>query len=461
MKAVALIALFASVAAQAQVTRGVVVPDIQACVDGAAPGPYVCVIQGVKAAPPPPPAPPAPPPPPPPPPPPAPPPPPPPPTAGTTYYFSDCATGAAAGCVPGNNSYSGLTPDRPKQNLAGFNVNTIAAGTQLLFKRGGAWTWGLVLENPNATAAAPITFAAYGTGSAPVLRASGIGFNFGSYTAGVNDGGYIFRDLNMQGAGRGSWAFFMHHQLHDVLIEHVEMSGFEIGIHMQGQGAAIHHVVVKDNYIHHNVDHGILGGANDLVVEGNTIAYNNPDGGGFEHGFYLSAVGGRNVTIRNNVFTNNSAPGGVCNGGNLTAHGQIDNLLIEGNTITQANSTIACYGISINPGYDTAEWFRNLVIRNNTLVDLGCGICVTSAPGALVEGNRIVQTQARPAGINVGLATPDPGDDADSGAVVRNNTACFVVDSGQAFVRTGGAGASATNNTRLAGAAASVGVCAR
>jgi len=318
----------------------------------------------------------------------------------------------------------------------------------------------LNLENTNATAASPLVFDVYGTGAAPLWRSSGTAVNFGAYGSTVNDGGYVFRDLKMQGAGMGTWAFFLHGALHDVTIERVEMSGFAIGVHSQGQGA-VRGITIRNSNIHHNVEHGLLGGANDLTIEGTTFAYNNESGGGFEHGIYLSAAPGYNAVVRNNRFTNNSAPGGVCNGGNLTVHGQWDGMLIEGNTVEQADSVIQCYGISLNPGYDSAEWMRNVVIRNNTTVDVGCGICTSSTPGILVEGNRIIETVPRAAGINVGLAVPDPGDAADSGAVVRNNTACFVQNSGQSWVRVGGDGATATNNPLVSGASATTGVCAR
>jgi hypothetical protein len=95
------------------------------------------------------------------------------------------------------------------------------------------------------------------------------------------------------------------------------------------------------------------------------------------------------------------------------------------------------------------------------MIDVGCGICTNSTPAILVEGNRVIQTTPRAAGINVGLAVPDPGDEPDSGAVVRNNTACYVQNTGQAWVQVGGTGTTVANNALITGAAASTGVCAR
>ncbi len=58
---------------------------------------------------------------------------PPAPVLGTPYYFSDCQAGASAACVLGSNANAGTSPDAPKQNLTGFDVNALPAGTQLLF----------------------------------------------------------------------------------------------------------------------------------------------------------------------------------------------------------------------------------------------------------------------------------------------------------------------------------------
>jgi len=362
--------------------------------------------------------------------------------------------------VQGNNANAGTSASAPKRDLSGVNVDGLAAGSQLLFARGGAWSMSLTLQNTNATAASPLVFDAYGSGPAPVWRtSSGSTVNTGAYGNTVNDGGYVFRNLKMEGGGMGSWAFFLHDNVHDVTIENVEMSGHAIGVHSQSINGNVSRITVRNSNIHHNVEHGFLGSADDLVIEGTTFANNNMDGGGLEHGIYLGG-NGRNATIRSNTFTNNSAPGGVCNGGNLTVHGQWDGILIEGNTVSQADSVIQCYGISLNPGYDSAEWMRNVVIRNNTTVDVGCGICTSSTPGVVVEGNRIIQTVPRAAGINVGLAVPDPGDVADSGAVVRNNTGCYVAG-GQSVVSVGSIGAIVANNTVVSGAAATTGVCAR
>lgn len=351
------------------------------------------------------------------------------------YYFSDCQTGAATTCIPGNNAHAGTTPEKPKQDLRGFEINALPAGTQLLFARGGAWTgFNLVLRNLNVTPTQPLVFDSYAPSwngnSPPWIKAGGsfYAFQFGKHDDTANDGGYTIRNLKLDGLGAaGAWGLHLRNNVRNVTLENLELTGFEIAIHSQSNKSVGNtFLTVRNNNIHHNSGMGMLGDASDLVIEGNTFANNNFSGTALNHAIYLGGHG-RNGIVRDNTFANNSVVNGACSGGNFTVHGQWDGLLVEGNTITQLASTGGCYGISINSSYDSAEWFRNVVIRGNTLVNLGgCGICLTSTPGVLVEGNLIYNDQATyQVGILIPDRSPGPGDDADTGAIVRNNTVYF------------------------------------
>jgi len=355
-----------------------------------------------------------------------------PPPQGPAHYFSDCQSGAEAACVPGNNANPGTSASAPKQNLSGFDVNSLPAGAQVLFARGGAWTeFRVVLRNLNATPTAPIVFDSYtpswGGSAAPWLKAttSGpAGFEFGTWQDLENDGGYLVRNLKLDGQGVSDWGLWLRDNLRHVTVENVEITGFEIGVHTQsGAPHGVTSFTLRASFIHHNSSMGMLGSATDMVVENNTFADNNFSGSAFNHAIYLGGHG-RNGVVRGNSFTNNSVNAGECTGGNLTVHGQWDGLVIEGNTITQAASAGGCYGISINSAYASAEWFRNLVVRGNTIVNLGnCSICITSAPGVVIENNVVVNTQARyHAGILLPDREPGAGDDVDGGAVIRNNS---------------------------------------
>jgi len=187
------------------------------------------------------------------------------------------------------------------------------------------------------------------------------------------------------------------------------------------------------------------------------IADNNFTGSGFCHGIYLGGHGERGI-VRRNIFSRNSTVSGVCTGGNLTVHGQWDGLLIENNTILQDTSAGGCYGLSLRPGYTSAEWIRNLVVRGNTVVNAGyMGIAVASAPGAVIENNVVVNTRAtNQTAIKVPSDEPEGADAVDSGATVRNNSVYFArAANGSAGIstRTGaGGGVSVVSNMVYFGA---------
>ena len=381
-------------------------------------------------------------------------------------YFRDCAAGAAAGCVPGNNANPG-TLAAPKRTLAGIDLDALPAGATLVFARGGSWSdFRISLDNRNVTLAAPLTFADYGQGPLPRLATgTGTAVSFGQYGDTVVDGGYVFRNLKLDGMGTAQWGAFVQGGTRGVVFDGVEITGFDIGIHSQQSGAGFNQALtVRSSFLHHNREHGFLGDSNELLIEGCRIEDNNPSGGGFEHGIYL---GGHStgLTVRGNAFRRNSVnvATGRCDGGNLTVHGQHDRVTIENNLIEQSASDDGCFGISVTAGYASAEWLRNAVIRNNTIVNLGvCAVCMSAAPGALIEGNKIYNTQAR---YHVGVLVPaigvGAGDDVDTGAIVRNNLVCHSLPTtGSASVSAPSA-ASITGNTYVTGAAATTGVCAR
>jgi len=367
------------------------------------------------------------------------------------------------GCLPGSNASAG-TQSAPKQNLSGINLNTLPAGSRLLFARGGSWNWSpTVLENPLTSAAAPLVFDAYGSGPLPTFgQSSGNMFHVGGgWNNTSNDGGYTFRNIKFDGRGTAAWGFWFVHTVRDVVIENSEITGFAIGLNSNDSAAhGVRGITLRNNNIHHNYDMGMLGHYNDLLIEDNLIEANNFSGSGFSHGTYIG--GGNNITVRNNRYIRNSTVNGVCQGGNMTFHGQIDGLLIEGNRIEQDAAAGGCWLMSITTGYTSAEWFRNTVVRNNKMINGGNNSLVAqAAPGIVVEGNVAINTRAtKQLSFNIGGGV-GAGDTQDANAVVRNNTACQSGGATGAVVNVNSPGAKVTNNVVLTGAAATTGVCAR
>lgn len=386
-------------------------------------------------------------------------------------FFRDCQTGAASGCVAGNNANAG-TIAAPKRDLSGIDLNVLPAGTRLRFARGGAWNWPNVrLENAFATAGDPLRFEAFGEGPRPLFNAPNIGsgaVDFGDYNNTSNDGGYVFRGLKFDGQGSTAHAFFLIHNLHHVTIDDCELTGFYIAIHAQARAPhGLRNIVIRNNQIVRNGGMGILGQLRDSLIEGNTFGANNVSGSGFDHGTYLSGddgISGMNVTLRSNRYLRNSVVNGVCTGGNMTFHGQMDGVLIEGNTVEQDAAAEGCWLMSITQGRNTPEWFRNFTVRGNTLVNGGnTVIAVQSAPGILIENNRIINTQtAYQTGISVGSTEYQNGDVPDGNAVVRDNIGCYPTPGHQSvLVSVIAPDSTVVNNLSYSGAAAIAGPCRR
>lgn len=357
--------------------------------------------------------------------------------APPVYFFSDCQAGAEAGCKPGDNGNKGTSATAPMRDLRGVDVNRLPAGTRLLFARGGAWAnFRVLLRNIDLTAEQPLVFDSYeppGGGVAPPLLKAGGGlaaFEFGTYNDAANDGGYTIRNLKIDGGGTVEWGLWLRNDVHHVTVENTEITGFKIGVHSTATGRVGNtFFTLRDSHVHHNSGMGLLGTGDDMTIEGNTFRANNFSGSNRDHAIYLASSGRetRRVSVRRNTFADNSVVNGVCSGGNFTVHGRFDGLLFEGNTITQEASSGGCYGISITPAYASAEWFKNTVVRGNTIVNVGhCAVCVASAPGVVVEDNVIVNTRATfQAGVTLPEFEPGPGDAPDEGALIRNNTVYY------------------------------------
>lgn len=104
------------------------------------------------------------------------------------------------------------------------------------------------------------------------------------------------------------------------------------------------------------------------------------------------------------------------------------------------------------------------MVRNNKLINAGnSAMNAQSAPGIVVEGNVIINTQTTfQTGISVGHTEYSNGDVPDGNAIVRNNTACYPTPHpGSSVVRVIAPNSQVSNNVVLTGTAATTGVCAR
>ncbi len=357
--------------------------------------------------------------------------------SAATYYISDCQTGAYVNCAPGNDSNAGTAaaPWRTTANIL-RNFGNLNGGDKLLFAQGGAWSnAGMTLQSLRSTAANPIVFDSYapswGGTAKPILREARSGYTMFAFTNGgtpVADAGYQIQNLDLRGEGVAETGIFTSGLTSDITINNVTIDGFRLGLYC---GTAIERIKLLNSTLRNNSSQGVLTECANSVIEGNTFDNNGFGQAVYDHTIYVNSDygGAKNMVIRNNTLLNNSIIGGVCQSSPLVVHGLVDGLLIENNRVIQAanTSTTGCWGIAVDAGYGTAESFAKIVIRANTLVNMGgMGIGCSSCIAPVIEDNVIVMDAGPEL---IGIAVPDrprgPGDAVDTGAIIRNNSIYF------------------------------------
>jgi hypothetical protein len=346
--------------------------------------------------------------------PPPPPPPPAPPPSGPVLYFSAeaHASNANAGTI-----------EAPKRDLSGLNINALAAGTSLLFRRGDAFSVSNVrLRNLNLTETNPLVFSAYGEGEKPLLQFNdGNGFEFGmNFGDTTVHGYYVFRNLVVRGTDTTTgFGFWCKKNIHHVLIEHCTITNWHVGINGQG-GDNSSYIIAQHNSIFNNRAMGWLGEFYYSVFDNNDFSGPGLPSHHFVHLGYLRD--GSNIRVTNNKVIST----GPAQGGTLTCHGLIDGLVIEGNEFRYgAGSSPGAWVVSLIPDSGTAQGgFLNLVVRNNIIENGGNnGYHIEASPGALIEGNVSILTAP---GYQTAIAyADDPGrpQDLKGGGISRHNRA--------------------------------------
>lgn len=332
----------------------------------------------------------------------------------TTYYVCDNASGADPNCIPGNDSNPGTSIDAPWQSIAKVMTvfNSLEAGDQILFAKGGAWTDASFsnIFNFNASAENPIIFDSYapswGGTAKPILTESRAGINLFNFADGGNadhDEGYTVRNLDLRGEGTGQWAIFAYNDADHITLDNLDISGFGIAIHCAGSNTPNpgadgqnQYMKVLNSTIINCYDQGFLGGGDYLQIENCYFENNGFSQSVLNHNIYVSS--GNDVIIRNNELYQSAVVNGIADGVSLVVHGMHSNLLIEGNYIHEDPGYVNgnAWGIAVDPGgYGYPEGSTGLIIRGNFLENMfNTGIAITSCPGAIIENNIIINENA-------------------------------------------------------------------
>lgn len=331
--------------------------------------------------------------------------------ASTSLYAQDyyvCDTGS-----DNNDGKSEATPFKTyEKGLTQFNQ--LLGGESVLFCRGGEFVSEVKksLFNQNCSASAVCTIGAYGgivegLDNRPTLMVTNATAAMDFFEGGSPDvdGGYVVKDLILMSDETTLFGVHLTNDVDHVTLDNLHIQGFDIGVYSSGAGATTNPNINRMNddlklinsTIIDNPGQGWLGGCKDCLIENNSFINNGFGKAVFNHNIYIGG-GATDLTIRGNTLYKSAFINGKCQGVSLVGHGVMSNILIENNIIKEDEgaATTGCWGIAIDTGYSSEEVFTNLVIKNNTVMNvggqaIGCASCVN----VQIEGNTILD----PAGL--------------------------------------------------------------
>jgi hypothetical protein len=299
-------------------------------------------------------------------------------------------------CNNGSNTNTGLSPSEPWAtfDFAIGKFNALNAGDSILFCRGGKFTSSYQrIFNQKFTAELPGTIGDYlplgASPEAPVPVIAGSTSGALNFQDGGNadaDGGYVVRNLILQGVGSGR-GVFMFNDVNDVTLDNVRVDGFGVGVYSAGTNALNpgadgnnDRITLINSEVVNNTGSGWLGGGNNIAIKNNRFDNNGSREPIHDHNIYVSHI--HDSEIDGNTLTRSSQIDGRCGGVSLVAHGIIDNLRITNNVVSEKIGAArpVCWGISVDPGYASEESFNNIVISGNAVsnvgnVSIGCASC--------------------------------------------------------------------------------------
>lgn len=384
------------------------------------------------------------------------------------YHLSDCQPGADAACQRGDDAWDGLAPTHqggtrgPKRTWAGVK-GLVKKGNRFLFAQGGAWdNAGMSIYAAGSVAGDSVTWDAYlpswcvnaCRNRQPWLRETRPGVNLFNFDDGnyLQDGGYVVRNLKLDGGGTGARGILFEKNVDDVLLERLTITNFAYyGIHssQNPESRSVNRwsndrITLRDSALSANRRAGWIGGGTQLVIENVSSDRDARDGSQWDHPIYLSDI--RGGVVRGLRITNPTPQPatGKCGGSAVTLHGVVTDLVFENIQIvgSQAGATPHCYGFDVSQGYwdsvkqtedanhPNGESMRHVTIRGVRIANVGyIGIGVRSCQHCVIENNEIVWTTATAPGVHgintFGGNAPKGLDVLNEAITIRNNSVYF------------------------------------
>ena len=375
-------------------------------------------------------------------------------SASVVYYVCDCAAGADADCVAGDDGAAGTSSATALRTIdAAFaKFNAMNGGEAVVLCRGGAFSVAKTetVFNTKCSAEAPCTLRDYvptwasGDEPPPFLFGSGVSDRLISFidNADANhDGGYVLHNLVIDGNGVDVGIFF-YNDVDDVDLCNLQVYDANIGIY-EGLSNAVdssdakanglnERITLRGSYIHDTTDQGWLGAGDGLRIESNFFDYNGTAAVATLHSIYLDSIG-NGITVSGNLVTHSThAPGAACGGTAIVAHGRHDDLVIENNEVRfeVGEASEGCWGVVVDAAYgpdDGQEGFNRVVLRGNRVVNAGnTSIGLASCTDCVIENNLIVEGQDYDGRGIIVQDRPHTSEDLGTARVaVRSNTLVF------------------------------------
>ena len=399
------------------------------------------------------------------------------PSTAAIYYACDCAAGADKDCVAGNDSNAGTSASAPWRSFekARGQFASLRPGDRIEFCKGGRFTaaaGGSKWVNASCSAGTPCVVASYrapwasGDEGRPFVHfpTGQNGIDFADSGNADHEEGYMFAGLELEGE-KTDVGYFLYNDVDNVTICDSSIHDFGIGVQSAGANApnpgadVINaNLLLTDSYIANNGDQGFLGGELNATIQNTQFTNNGFNRVTFNHNIYIATDdgNGKNITVRNNDLYQSAVISGKCQGTSLVVHGLIDGMLIQGNKVHEDIGAAAdnCWGIAVVPGYAVPESFKNIVIRGNTVTNVGNeSIGVSSCQTCTIEDNVVVNQQ----GFN-DTAIAAPGGSEDSGdatidhITIRNNSINIDLGVGVGIIQEGSGHVVANNAVYSPGA---------
>ena len=301
---------------------------------------------------------------------------------GTQYYVDS---------VGGSDTNTGTSESAAWKSLDKVTSSSFAAGDVVNFKRGSTWNTTLTIAS-NGSNGSPVTYQAYGTGTAPTIDTS------------ANDGIDISGNYNV---------------VKDFLIKNVSHYGVNI------TGA---HNTVSDNEFA-NVGSGIwIAGGNNLITRNNAHnlkMINNTPGGDDDYGATGYIINSANNEISYNTCTDCTAPSYDygSDGGFVEVWQVGDNSYIHNNHAVNTNGFFELGG-------DNSGTANGIKIQYNIIDSTGSLLCAHTSGGFAIPTSNVTidnNTVINSAGIVC---------DMPSGLSLRNNIFYGDSPSGSGFTHT-------------------------